>query len=91
MEEPAHVSAGQSWAGSGRLSLPAPHCVCLQDNLTETDLATGDILLDTSSSGPQALIIEPHSLNINKEDSQVFPATAFPKKVSKESPCLFYV
>lgn len=61
-----------------------PHTSALDraglDNLTETDLATGDILLDTSSSGPQALIIEPHSLNINKEDSQVFPATAFPKK-----------
>ena len=41
-------------------------------------------MLDTSSIGPEALILsDPNNLNLHlhHEDAEVFPATAFPKKV----------
>jgi len=59
-----------------------PHTSALDraDNLTDTEFGSGEILLDVSSPGPQALMMEPNGFNINQEDGQVFPATAFPKK-----------
>merc|ERR1719471_441701 len=59
-----------------------PHTSALDraDNLTDTDFGSGDLLLDVSSPGPQALVMDTNSFNINQEDGQVIPATAFPKK-----------